>query len=131
MSGVNVDGLLLAIVRPALAPAKMFSRQPSDLLTDMPCGVVKHIPGGSGVDPRFSASRVTVQLDGYASSKHDAFDLAVAIRDALVAAWQAGTRTDFGVIARVLDAPDPAELRLPDQADGFTRYTSTASLIVR
>lgn len=131
MSGVYVDGLLLAVVRPAVAPASVFSLQPADLLNDMPCGVVKHIPGGAGIDPRFSASRVSAQLDAYASSKHAAFDLAVAMRDALVAAWRAGTRTDHGVIARVLDAPDPAELRLPDQADGITRYTSTASLIVR
>lgn len=128
---VYVDGLLLAIERSALAPAKVFSLQPADLLADMPCVVVKHIPGGTGIDPRFSASRVSAQLDAYATSKRAAFDLAVAARDALVAAWRAGTRTDFGVIARVLDAPDPAELRLPNQADGFTRYTSTASLIVR
>lgn len=131
MGSVYVDGLLVAVLRPAVAPATMMTLQPVDLLTSMPCLVAKHVGGAGVVDPRFPSTRAVVQVDAYAAGKRASFDLAAAARGALLAAWRAQTMTPDGCIARFAPQSEPDELRLPEQADGFTRYTALYGLTIR
>lgn len=130
MSGVYVDGLILDVVRPVVAPVQVGSLQPADLLSRLPYVVVKHIGGPGTVDTRFRPARVLVQVDAYHGQKRAAFDLATEVLDALVTAWRQGTTYPNGRIAGARDFPVPTELRLPDQASGFTRYTATCPITV-
>lgn len=125
-----VDGILKTILDDALS-AGVYTLQPARLLELMPCVVAKHIPGGGSADIRFSSTRGIVQLDAYHPDKRGAYDLARAAVDALVDAWRRQTQTPDGVIATISSQSDPAELRLPDQAGGFTRYTATLAVTCR
>ena len=130
---VNVDALARSLIATGVSPAPVYTLQPADVPGDLPeagCVVVRHIPGGSHVDPRFSHVRATVQVDAYHASKHAAFDLCDEALQALVGAWRNGVTTAHGRITRVpvdgLGAP--SVLRFDDDPDGFTRYTALAQI---
>lgn len=130
---VNVEALVKAIVGPVSAPAPVYTLQPANVPGDLPaagCVVIRHLPGGSHVDPRFNHVRATVQIDAYHASKHAAFDLCAEVLDALSAAWRGGVTTTHGRITRIpvdgLGSPSP--LRFDDDPEGFTRYSATAQI---
>lgn len=130
---VNVEALVKALVGPTVAPAALYTLQPANVPGDLPaagCVVVRHIPGGSHVDPRFQHVRATVQVDAYHTSKHAAFDLCAEVLDALSVAWRTGLTTAHGRITRIpvdgLGAPSP--VRFDNDPDGFTRYTALAQV---
>lgn len=133
---VYVDGLAKELAVAAVAPAKVSTLQPANVPTDLPTAghvVVRHIPGGVHMDPRFGHVRATVQVDAYHSSKKAAFDLCAAVLDSFRAGWRQRTATTHGYISGIpvdgLDAP--AAVRFDDDPDGFTRYTAYARLYCR
>jgi len=95
-----------------------------------PVVIVSHV-GGGGVDPRFGSTRAVVQIDAYATGKRAAFDAAKATQLALLDGWARQVVTPDGWVASMTSQADPAELRLPDQASGITRYTATVVLVCR
>lgn len=130
---VNVDALARDLILTAVSPAPVYTLQPANIPGDLPdagCVVVRSIPGGSHVDPRFPHVRATVQIDAYHDGKHAAFDLCAEALQALSAAWQSGITTSHGRITRIPvgGLGSPAVLRFDDDVDGFTRYTALAQI---
>lgn len=130
---VNVEALVKAIAAPTAAPAPLYTVQPANIPGDLPadgCVVIRHLPGGARVDPRFPHTRATIQVDAYHAAKHAAFDLCADVLDALVGAWRGGVVTSHGRITRIpvdgIGAPSP--IRFDDDPDGFTRYTALAQI---
>lgn len=130
---VYVDGLVLAILKPALTGVHVLSEQPIDLPSMLDNGIVvaKHVGGAGWIDRRFTSATATVQIDGYAAGKRDAFDLCADALGALEAAWANQTVTADGWITNLTPQLGPTELRVADQSSGFTRYTATVSLACR
>ena len=130
---VNVEALVKALAGPTVAPAAFYTVQPANVPGDLPaagCVVIRHIPGGSHVDPRFQHVRASIRVDAYHVSRHSAFELCADVLDALSAAWQAGLTTAHGRITRIpvdgLGTPSP--IRFDDDPSGFTRYTALAQI---
>mgnify|MGYP000993154302 CR=1 FL=1 len=126
-----VNGLLMAILRPALTPVQVGTRYPADLVARLPYLVARNAPGGEAVDPRFDTVRAVVQADAYAATASASHDLASDAMDALVAAWRDARVYDQGHLARVEVLSLPAELAFPDAPSGLVRFTASYLLTVR
>lgn len=125
-----VNGVLKAIVGPAVAPVAIFTEQQMSGVAPA-WVVVAQLPGSAPrVDPRFRGARVLVQIDAYATnSSRSAYSYCQAAVNALVAAHRAQTVTQDGRIATLNDVADPSPL--PGPAQNVYRYTSTLQLTFR
>lgn len=124
------DGLLLAILRPGVTPANVYSEMPDGWLALMPLVYLDVIPRGVA-DPRFPSTRVLVQVDAYATQKRPAWVLAANARQVLFNAHRLRTVTADGWLGAFGVQSEPEELRLPEQASGFYRYNATYALTLR
>jgi hypothetical protein len=136
VTAIYPDGVLMAVLRadPALAGAGVGTLQPADVI-DRITGtagylVAREVPGGGDTDDRFAQS-VSVQIDAYAETRRGARQLAATALASLRRAQQVQTVTDGGSVAFLAVTAYPAELREPDQPDGFSRYVTAAAITVR
>ena len=126
-----VNGLLMAILRPALTSAQVGTKYPADLTARLPYLVARAVPGGDAVDPRFDTVRAVVQVDAFAATAPASHGLASGAMDALVAAWRNASVFEQGHLARVEVLSLPAELAFPDAPSGLVRFTASYLLTVR
>lgn len=126
MPAPDLVTLALAVLRSAVA-AEVYSQQLSARESSPPYIVIRALPGGREVDPRFPSASGPVQIDAYAAARDAAQDLAVSARDALVQAWQQHTTTPEGSLTNVTTISPPAASTgiVPD---GLHRSTATYSL---
>jgi hypothetical protein len=125
---VYVAGVLLASLRHYL-DEDVFSRQPADVVSRMPCVIVRDY-GGQDLHLMLGA-RPLIQVDSYAESARDASDLADAVVDALNTAWRTGYVTSDGVITYVNTTSRAAEVREADQPDELFRWRGSYQLTIR
>lgn len=131
----STDGLLLAFLRPVLTDVQVVSRYPAPRLRQFPIALIRRVPGGGAVHPRFLDSP-TAQLDVFAKSATEAEDVAHRVIQTLYEAWDKQTVVDDGTGINghigVFDVSDgPAELRDSDQDEDIYHYTATLELLVR
>jgi hypothetical protein len=139
---VYVNGLLMAVLRPALAAVSL---DPAfHLGTRLPAGYVQHLPfarvratpggfsRGAAQDSPLTRFGVPVQADIYAADEgraaHDLGDVVVA---ALRSAQALQLVTDDGHLASFTNISGPIEFPEPDRADGVVRHLITATLTAR
>lgn len=125
----DADALILEVLRDAIDDQEFGTQIPADLLDSLPY-VTAHRSGGASVDPRF-LDRATVDVQTWADTRKEAFDVASACRDALRDAWLDGTVYDLGHVAAFREITAPNELRTSDQSDQVWRTQATYSLFLR
>ena len=126
----DADALVLTALRAGVSGQEFGTQIPADLLNSLPFVSVRRI-GGASVDPRF-LDRATIDLQTWGSTRKEAFDVAIACRDALRDAWLAGTAyTNLGHISHFREIAAPSELRTSDQAANVWRTQATYSLFLR
>lgn len=123
-----VAGVLLASLRHYL-DEDVFSRQPADVVSRMPCVIVRDY-GGQDLHLMLGI-RPLIQVDSYAETARDASDLADAVVGALNTAWRTGYVTSDGVIAGVGTTSRAAEVREADQPDDLFRWRGSYQLTIR
>jgi hypothetical protein len=134
-----VNGLLMAVLRPALATSgldpddQVGTKLPADYATYLPFVQARSTPGGSTSGPARQRTRfqVPIQIDIYATSARSAHAIGDACLDALEGAWSTQAAFADGHLAAVANLSGPTEFPEPDRADGIARFLITATLTVR
>ncbi|MFL1441819.1 hypothetical protein [Nocardiopsis protaetiae] len=129
--------LVLAILRPAVAPIIVNGLMPDLTETPPPVGMARRVPGGGAYDVR-GYDRAVIDVQSWHTDDRLADDLADALRSALISAWRTQlVIPGMGWIARYEETAAPA--LLPDSAQGsgtttpkgVYRYQATYTLGLR
>lgn len=121
--------VLLALLRPAVAPIPVRTLQP-DLSETLPVVMARKV-GGTLIDPRALESAV-VDVQCWHGSDADAADLAETVRQALISAWRQQTVVDgLASIAAYTEQSSPALLPDTTTPKGVWRYQATYELALR
>lgn len=129
--------LVLAILKPALAPIIVQGLMPDLTATPPPVAMARRVPGGGAYDPR-GYDRAVIDAQCWHTDDRAADDLADAIRAALITAWRTQlVIPGMGYIARYEETAAPALLGDSAQSSGATtpkntyRYQATYTLGLR
>lgn len=129
--------LVLALLRPALAPTPVVSLMPDLTVTPPPVVMARRVPGPGAYDPR-GYDQAVIDVQCWHTSDRDADDLADACRGALITAWRTQRAVaGMGHIAAYTERAAPALLSDSTQGRGpFTpkliyRYQATYVLGLR
>lgn len=133
-----INGLLMAVLRPALAArpdmdsTQVGTKLPEDYTEHLPFVLARETPGGSNRGPqRATRFGVPIQIDVYADESREAHDVADEAMAALDLAWQTQTVLADGHIGRLANVVGPFEFPEPDRLDGVARWVMTATLTAR
>lgn len=136
---VYVQGVFLELLRAALAPATVVSDMTPDTMRKLGREPVVLIEVWStqALDPRFSTSRASVQIDAFLpkGQSRTAFELLSSALSALQRAWHLNTETASGTLSRLFDVTGPHQFPsssgLQDAAaDEVTRWTVSLTAVV-
>src|SRR5690606_16810461 len=114
----RANQLVLAVLRPALAPVDVFSLLP-DLTQTPPPVVMARRVAGTAYDPRVGYDQAVVDVQGWHTTDADADDLADACRTALITAWRNQTVVPgVGSIAHYTEQARSEERRVGKECRG-------------
>jgi len=129
--------LVLAILRPAVAPVIVGGLMPDLTLNPPPVAMARRVPGGGAYDPR-GYDRAVIDVQSWHTDDRAADDLADALRAALITAWRTQlVIPGMGHIARYEETAAPALLGDSARGSGATtpkgiyRYQATYTLGLR
>lgn len=124
---VSVNGMLLAIFRPALVGAVIGTRLPEVLPAKF---VLARRAGGGSVDPRF-LDRAIVDVQTFAATSKTSEDLSIDARQALLEVWETQAVFEGGSISHFADMSAPSELDDSSIPKNVYRYQASYELGVR
>lgn len=124
--GVDVDALLMDILRPAVPDGvTVVEFLPTDYTDHYPIVRAFRPPSaGAAVDPRW-LDLARAEVDVFDDDRTDAFHLALICRGALFDAWLSQRTYTNGSVSSYDESSAPAELRLPSAPQGQTRVQAS------